>query len=335
MNPGVFLKDHYLYILVAALVLAATGIFLSAFAIPVHAILFVLALLAAVFILIFTREYLKRKQYYDSLLEMFERLDKKFLIAELMDEGGFADSAIFYDILKRANKSMNDEVAAQRLQAQDYAEFLESWVHEIKTPIASARLTAQNNPSDATARMAEDLSRIEQYVQNVLFYARSSIVEKDYLIRQTTLDALVKKALRENSRLLIEHKTAVQMDSLNITVYTDEKWVLFILGQIIANSVKYAAAEHRQIVFSGEDGAQNATLHIWDNGIGIPAADLSRVFEKGFTGENGRKFAKSTGMGLYLCKKLCDKLGIQIASHSQDGTEITLVFPKTDLYFRQ
>ncbi|MGI6154105.1 MAG: sensor histidine kinase [Christensenellaceae bacterium] len=334
MNIGKYLKDCYPYVLAAVALVVFVGIFLSAFKIPPHAILFVAALMMAVFLFVFFREYGKRKKYYDNLLDMFERLDKKYLISELMEEGDFADSGIFYDILKQSNKSMNDEVAAQRLKAADYAEFLEGWVHEIKTPIASARLAAQNNPGEVTGRMDEDLERIERYVQNVLFYARSSIVEKDYMIKKTDLDTIVRQALRENSRALIENKISVDMDSLHITAFTDEKWVLFILSQIIMNSVKYKREEGARLVFRGEDSEAGAVLHIIDNGIGIPSADLPRIFEKGFTGENGRKFAKSTGIGLFLCKKLCKKLGIGISARSEDGTEIVLAFPKTDMFFR-
>ncbi len=334
MSIRSFIKDTYPYLFAAAFALVIIGLFLQAFSIPPHAILFVLILLFALFFFIFAREYGKRKRYYGSLLRLFDKLDKKFLITELMEEGGFSDSAILYDMLRRAGKSMNDEIAFYRLQAGDYAEFLEGWVHEIKTPIASARLTIQNNPGEAADRIGEDLARIERYVQNVLYYARSSIVEKDYLIKQVTLDLLVKKALKENSRLLIGNKTAVRMENLDITVYTDEKWVLFILGQIIANSVKYTAKENASLTFSGEDGEGCAVLTIADNGIGIPPADLPRIFEKGYTGENGRRFSKSTGMGLYLCKKLCGKLGIDIVMDSESGTKVSLSFPKTDLFFR-
>ncbi len=334
MTIGRFLKDYYLYMLIAAAIATVTGIFLSAFSLPPHAVLFVLMLFAVAFIFFFAREYIKRKRYYTALRDLFDKLDKKFLIAELMDAGDFAYSAIFYEILQRAGKSMNDEIAAYKLRSEDYAEFLEGWVHEIKTPIASARMTIENNRSPVTDRIDEDIMRIERYVQNVLFYARSSIVEKDYLIREVTLAQLVSKALKENSKLLIENKIEVRMEELDIAAFTDEKWMVFILGQIIANSVKYAQAGNAIVRFWGEDTPQGALLHIADNGIGIPPADLPRIFDKGFTGENGRKYAKSTGIGLYLCKKLCGKLGAHIYAKSEHGTEIVLTFPKTDMFFR-
>lgn len=333
MNIGRYLRDTYLYLLMAAAVLVVIYLFLSVFNIPPNAILFVMILIALLLTSIFMREYFKRKKYYTTLLELFDKLDKKFLISELMEEGSFADSAIFYDIMRRANKSMNDEVARYKLQAQDYADFLESWVHEIKTPIASARLTIENNRNNVTESIEEDLNRIENYVQSTLYYARSSIVEKDFLIKKVTLDTLVKQALRENSKLLIGHKIAVSMEGLDAYAFTDPKWVLFILGQLVANSVKYAQAQQAQLCFIGKETAQGTVLQIRDNGIGISLADLPRVFEKGFTGQHGRTYAKSTGMGLYLCKKLCDKLGINITASSENGTCITLVFPKTDMFF--
>lgn len=334
MSIGRYLKDHYLYILTAAAILVLVCVFLSAFSIPPHAILFVAILMIAIFVFIFVREYSRRKRYYDNLAALFEKLDQKFLIGELMEEGDFADAVILYDLMRRTGKAMNDEIAAHKLLIQDYTEFLESWVHEIKTPIAAARLAAANNPNQTTDSIQKDLADIERYVQNVLFYARSSIVEKDYMIRPATLENLVKRALRENSRMMIESGMSVEMENLDITAYTDEKWTLFILGQIISNSVKYRRAAAPKLLFRGEKNEQNAVLHIIDNGIGIPAADIPRVFEKGFTGENGRKYSKSTGMGLYLCRKLCQKLGAGISVQSESGTQATLVFPGTDMYFR-
>jgi signal transduction histidine kinase len=265
---------------------------------------------------------------------MFEKLDKKYLISELIDEGDFVDSRIFYDMLRRANKSMSDEVADIKLKTREYAEYLETWVHEIKTPIASARLTIENNRGSVAKSIGGDIDRIEGYVQNVLFYTRSSFVEKDYMIKELSLDALVKRALKENSRMLIENNTAVSMDGLDINVFTDEKWICFILGQIITNSVKYSRGDNPRLCFYGRDIGQSVVLDISDDGIGIPAADLPRIFEKGFTGENGRKYAKSTGMGLFLCKKLCGSLGIGISAGSGEMTTVSLTFPKTDMFFR-
>jgi signal transduction histidine kinase len=335
MSAGRFFRDYYPYMLAALLAAVAGGVFLRAFAVPGHAVIFVVVLFSGVFVFLVLREYFRRKRYYDEFCEMFDKLDKKHLIAELAEEGGFADSEILCACLRRAGKSMNDEIARHRLKMRDYIEFLEGWVHEVKTPIASALLTVENNRGGATDGVEEDILRIERYVQSALYYARGSFVEKDYLIRQVKLETLVKKALKDNSRLLIGHTMAVRMDALDIPVYTDEKWVTFILGQIISNAVKYTRREP-QLHFYGEDGEAGAALYIADNGIGIPATDLPRVFEKGFTGENGRLHGKSTGMGLFLCRKLCDRLGIGIyASSAGRGTAVSLVFPKSDLYLRQ
>jgi len=334
MNMKRYLKDKYPYLLAAVFIIVVINVFLNAFDLPRHAVLFVTILVTALFTVWFFGEFVKRKRYYDNLLDVFEKLDAKYLISELMDEGSFADSEIFYDILKRANKAMSDEVASYKAQTRDYLEYLESWIHEIKTPISSALLTIENNRNEVTSSIEQDLGRIENYVQNVLFYARSNSVEKDYIIKETTLDSMVKKALRENSRLIIENNTSIKMDGLEITAFTDEKWVNFMLGQVISNCIKYSPAQGSEIIFRGRQKPYGTVLEVSDNGIGIPPADLPRVFEKGFTGQNGRKYTKSTGMGLFLCKKLCDKLGIGISASSGEYTTITFVFPKTDMFFR-
>lgn len=151
----------------------------------------------------------------------------------------------------------------------------------------------------------------------------------DYSIRRLSLDSLVKAAVKKHSKQLIGCGAQVKLDNLDYTVYADEKWLDFIIGQIIANSIKYKK-EALTLWFSASENQENIILSIQDNGIGISESDLGRVFEKGFTGENGRAFAKSTGIGLYLCKELCNKmyLGLEAQSTVGNGTTIHITFPK-------
>ena len=158
-------------------------------------------------------------------------------------------------------------------------------------------------------------------------------VEKDYVIKQTTLKELVNSALKKNSTLFIESRISVETSALDKKVFTDVKWTDFILGQILMNSIKYRSTDPKIQIY-GLKNENSVTLMIADNGIGIPKMDLSRVFEKGFTGTNGRTSAKSTGIGLYLCKKLCAKLnlGISIASTVNSGTVVSIIFPKSNMF---
>lgn len=277
-------------------------------------------------------DYCTRRAPIKQAIEMAEDLDKKFLLSELIDRPGFPEGEVYYDLLVQASKAMNDEIAKYRVSSLEYREYIETWVHEIKTPIASALLIAENNPSPAADRIQDELARIDGFVEQALYYSRSNSVEKDYVIKTCQLRKLASASVKKNARLMIDHKISVSLDGVcTDTVMTDPKWIDFILCQILVNSVKYGA---KAIRFSSRVSANSVALRIEDDGIGIPVSDLGRVFEKGFTGQNGRKHAKSTGLGLYLCHKLCLKLGIGITLTSAEGkgTTVQLLFPKSGMH---
>ena len=170
-------------------------------------------------------------------------------------------------------------------------------------------------------------------MEQALYYSRSNSVEKDFIIKEVTLQSMVSASLRRYSRLFIANGVTVELENLEQTVFTDPKWMDFILGQILTNAVKYRSSSPR-ICIRAVSNPNSAILQIQDNGIGMPVQDVSRVFDKGFTGENGRKFGKSTGIGLYLCKKLCMKLGLSISLRSLpgQGTTVEIYFPKSNMY---
>lgn len=191
----------------------------------------------------------------------------------------------------------------------------------------------ENNKTEVTKSIDEELDKVENYVEQALFYARSNTVQKDYYIKSTKLKDMVNDAIKKNKNILIGEKISINLHDLDLTVNTDNKWVIFILNQIIQNSSKYMKKEENsQIEIYSKQGKENIILYIKDNGIGIKEEEVPKVFEKGFTGTNGRlQGKKSTGIGLYLCKKLCDKLGISIELNSKEneGTEVKLIFPKS------
>jgi signal transduction histidine kinase len=261
------------------------------------------------------------------LNSVLRQLDKLYLLQEVAGCPDFAEGRILYDTLRATGKSMNDEIAKYKLSFTEYREYIELWVHEIKTPIAGAKLIAGN---EGNAAALDAIDRIESFVEQALYYARSNAVEKDYVINPVMLSELVGGALKSNSKFLIARGIAVRTNDLNYEVFTDAKWVVFILRQIIDNAVKYRSSV---IEFSGELHRNGASLLISDNGIGIPDRDMAKVFQKGFTGSNGREYGHSTGLGLYLCRKLCLKLGIGISIASQPGrsTTVEISFPKGDI----
>ncbi|WP_368293074.1 sensor histidine kinase [Dehalobacter sp. TBBPA1] len=278
-------------------------------------------------------EFKKKYTFYHTLVSSFDRLDRKNLIAEMVSEPDFYEGALLHDILKTSNKACLEEINQYKNKHDEYREYIEMWVHEIKTPISSSKLIAQNNRSEATDSMAEELDAIENYVEQALFYARSSAVEKDYLIKETSLEKPVLAAIKKNAQQLIGTGMSVATDDLEKTVYTDTKWLEFMLHQIILNSLKYANEQDAHLKFTAAERDNRCILAVTDNGLGIPANELPRIFDKGFTGTNGRLRGKSTGMGLYICRRLCEKLGIAISAESihGSGTTLYLVFPKSSM----
>ena len=215
---------------------------------------------------------------------------------------------------------------------EEYREYIEMWVHEIKTPIASSKLLIENNYNGLTRKIDIQIDRIENFVEQVLYYSRSDEAGKDYIIKKVELLPLVKNVIRKNQRDFISKRIRLQLGELNEVVYSDSKWIEFILNQILINSIKYSKGKDDKIQIESKEISNTVVLTIEDEGVGIIERDLDRVFEKGFTGENGRKFGKSTGIGLYLCKKLCNKLGLglEIQSEVNVGTKISIIFPKAE-----
>lgn len=192
-------------------------------------------------------------------------------------------------------------------------------------------MVIENNKNPVTKSIEEELDKIENYIEQALFYARSNTVEKDYFIKRVLLKDIVNGCIKKDKNILIGEKISLNLHDLNSYVNTDSKWVIFILNQIIQNTIKYKKQDKNlEIKIYSKVGKENVILYIEDNGIGIKKEELTRVFEKGFTGTNGRlSNKKSTGIGLYLCKKLCDKLsiGIELNSIQNEGTQVRLIFP--------
>jgi signal transduction histidine kinase len=326
VSAGEFLRGRFFFLGLNLLPAAYFALLLHLLGAGPGPTIFLPGLLLALALISLVPEYWGKNRYYRELRNIVAQLDKKHLLAEVVERPDFGEGQILYETLRAAGKAMNDEIARYRLSAADYREYIELWVHEIKTPIAAARLVGENARN--AAALAE-LAKIEFFVEQALFYARSETAEKDYLIRSVTLAELVSSVLKNNARFLIAHKISVRLDALETVVFTDGKWVAFILRQIIDNSVKYGC---RALFFEGRRHENSVSLFVRDDGVGIPAQDIGRVCDKGFTGDNGRRFGRSTGLGLYLCQKLCRKLGLGLAFESPGpagsmGTTVEIVFP--------
>ena len=278
-------------------------------------------------------EYLKRHYFYSKLNDLLTTLEPKYLICELLEEPDFIDGKLLHDSLRKTNKSMNDAISLYKNNLIDYKEYIELWVHEIKTPLAASKLIIQNNPSIVNKSIEEEIEKVERFVDQALYYARSNTLEKDYIIKKFTLLPVVSKVVKKNSRSFIYKQIKIQLNNLDVEVYSDSKWIEFILEQILINALKYTPEQSGVISISAFDEKNKVILDIKDNGIGMYSEDVPRVFDKGFTGRNGREYEKATGIGLYLCKKLCLKLNLNIfcSSKLNEGTCIRIIFPKNEV----
>ena len=228
-----------------------------------------------------------------------------------------AYQALVLELEEKRRQAVSDADGKQR-EAMDYYTL---WAHQIKTPIAAARLLLQENPGAVGAEVEVELLKIEQYVEMVLGYLRLDSESTDYVLRDTDLDGLLRQAVRKFARMFILKKITLDLQETGRTVLTDEKWLSFVVEQVLSNALKYTPTGGRIRIYG--DGE---TVVIADNGIGIREEDLPRVFEKGFTGYNGREDKKSTGIGLYLCRRVMDRLNhsISIVSRLGQGTLVRL-----------
>lgn len=293
MNLRDFIKERIVFIIINSLILLFTALLLMVLKVDSFAILFIVIINGAGILIYHIFDYLRKKQYYNEIKENMESLDKKYLISEVIEEGTFTESKLIYDVICKGNKAMNDEIGEFKRGINDYREYIELWVHEIKTPIATCKLLIENNESPLTESIGEEVCKLENYIDQALFYTRSNTLEKDYIIKEMSLSSCVNKVLNNNADSLIKKRVKISLGDLEKRVYSDSKWIEFILGQIISNSIKYMNKEHKELKIYCNENSKYVILNIEDNGAGISEKDISRVFDKGFTGENGRKFGKS------------------------------------------
>ncbi len=331
MKFSSFLKDKILQIALIIFGILTIEVFLVPYPYGKFIKIYIPIVILTLYSISILIEYFIKARYYSHIYYLLNELDNKYLITEVIKNANFIEGKILKDILEETDKSMLENVNQYKYSQEDYKEYIEMWIHEIKTPIATSKMIIENNKSEITKSIDEELNKIDNYIEQALYYARSNTVEKDYYIKKNNLKDIVNEVIRKNRAVLITEKVSVNTHDLEMEVNTDSKWIVFILNQIIQNSIKYMKNNNLdQINIYAKQGKENITLYIEDNGIGIKEGEINRVFEKGFTGTNGRiSSKKSTGIGLYICKKLCDKLGIAIELNStQDkGTQVILRFP--------
>lgn len=257
--------------------------------------------------------FFRRRQELEQLLDKAEEP-----VLSLPPPNGALEED-YQALLRKMDSRCRTLETETRTKVQNMTDYYSLWVHQIKTPIAAARLLL--NEPNAAPQIEGELLKIEQYVEMVLGYLRLDSESTDYLFRDTEIDPLIRAALRKLARLFILQKLSLDFQETGIIALTDGKWLLFVVEQVLTNAVKYTPAGGTVWIYR-----EGESLLIRDTGIGIRAEDLPRVFDKGFTGFNGRQERKSTGIGLYLCRQVMEKLGhtISISSRPGEGTMVRL-----------
>ncbi|WP_165047134.1 MULTISPECIES: HAMP domain-containing sensor histidine kinase [unclassified Adlercreutzia] len=327
-----YARDRWAALLVGAFCLAGMVCMLSVLGIGAHACLLVTGFVATCLVALFVSDFARRARYYRDAAEFVAQIGQVGQFTSLVGEPEFLEGRILYHVTDQLANVANGENAAEREQAQAHREYIELWIHEIKTPIAAAKLMLASMHGQQATKLKGELERIETQVDQALYSARSTSVSNDYAIRELNLASAVRAACRKNTHFLIERGVELRVQVPEETsVLADEPWLTFMLGQVITNAAKYGA---HAITFSAreeEPGTprERTVLEVRDDGCGIPAADVPRVFDRGFTGSVGRAQGSATGMGLYLVAVMCARmgLGVGLASEEGVGTRVLFAFP--------
>ena len=333
MNYLRYLKDHAGWVIIWLFLVASLEILLLTLG-GLGIIRLYVGIALTISILIGTYlDYRKVKSFILSMENIAESIDKKYLLPEMIDSCSNREQELFTHILRQMEQSMADNIAVYRRKSTDYKDYIETWVHEVKIPIATAGMIIENHKNELVkdSEIDTEIKRIQNYVEQALFFARSEAVEKDYIIKEIDLEEIANQVIYDKRKLLREKRACIDIHDMSISkkVLSDGKWISFIMSQIIENSIKYAKEDENlriEIFLTAIDN--KVMLHIKDNGIGMKNSEMNRIFDKGYTGTNGRNVSASTGMGLYLCRKLCTRLEHQLNVDSKEnvGTEMIIEF---------
>ena len=313
-----YLREHWRVIAAFFAFAAVFGVTFALYGLPLGAVLYPAALCAAAGGIILLLSLRKSRAVCQELSLMQHHP------ADLPDELPAAQSPqeqAYQALLLALHADRQKLKSNMNARYHDMTEYYTVWAHQIKTPIAAIRLALQNEDTPLSRRLTGEVGRVEQYVQMALTYLRLGSDSSDYVIRSCALDDIVRPAVRRFAGEFIQRKIQLNYQMLNYTVITDEKWLGFVVEQVLSNALKYTPQGSVSIYMEPE-----GVLCIRDTGIGIAPEDLPRVFEKGYTGYNGRSHRKASGLGLYLCREILTRLGHSVSAESQvdHGTTIRI-----------
>lgn len=330
-----YLKDKITIIIITIISIILITLLDIAFKVPEGLIIVTIVLLLLTLIITILISYFQKRTFYNTIITNTKNLDKKYLVLETLPKPTTYEEELIYNTLYDINKSMIENVSSYINSTKDFKDYIEMWIHEVKIPISSLILMTHNHKNQVPKEYTEEIRRLDNYIDQILYYVRSNYTSEDFIFKKVKLEKIISSVALKNKDDLLENKIDLIVDIKNTEVYTDTKWLEFILNQIINNSIKYKKdIPSSYIQIKTQEDNNQIVLSIKDNGIGIPKSDIPNVFKKSFTGTNGRDKIKSTGMGLYIAKKLCTKLGhkIEIESEEKEYTIVKITFGKNKLY---
>ena len=320
-----YIRQHRKGVIALVLFCAVFSASFLLYRLPVKAVLYPTAMCAAFGLIFVGIDFARKARKYKKLSELAKlpaAMISSLPTVEGIEDGGYQE---VIRVLQDELAGLSNSSAARY---QDLTEYYTVWVHQIKTPITSMRLTLQNEDTPLSRKLTSDLFQIEQYVEMVLAFMRLDSDSSDYVFKEYGIDAIVKQAVTKFASEFIDRKIRLDYEPIEKSVVTDEKWLSFVLEQLLSNALKYTRKGSVKIYLQ-----EPMTLCVEDTGIGIAPEDLPRIFEKGYTGYNGRKDKRASGLGLYLCKRICHKLGIgiRVSSALDRGTTVYLELEQYDL----
>ena len=320
-----YLRQHLRWVLAFLGSLCVFAAVFALYRLPLKALLYPAVLCSMLFLLLGILHFLSVRKHHLQQQEMLRQI--RLLPAEL-PESTSIEAEDYRQMVLALYRALAEQDAENAARRKETLEYFTLWAHQIKTPLAAMRLQLQNEDTPTARQLRSELSRTEQYVDMVLAYLRLGGAATDYVFRRCELDDIVRQAVRRFSGEFILRRLQLRYEPLCVTVLTDEKWLTFVMEQLLSNALKYTREGTISICMEAP-----LTLCIADTGIGIAPEDLPRIFDWGYTGFNGRTDQRASGIGLYLCRRICDNLGIgiQASSEAGKGTVIRLELRQYDL----
>ncbi len=315
---GAYIKQKSKILLIILLFCIIFAIVFYLYKLPVEAVIYPSLLCILFGTILIVLDFAKIKRRY-KILEKLGNMPSA-MIDELPSVSNINDYG-YQRIIRSLQKEISQLEADSNNRFNDMVDYYTVWAHQIKTPIASMRLTLQNEDTPLSRKLLSDLFRIEQYVEMIMAFLRLDSTSSDYVFKEHNIDTIIRQAVKKYANEFIDRKISLVYNPINYTVVTDDKWLSFVIEQILSNALKYTRKGSIKIYMN-----ENMMLCIEDTGIGIAPEDLPRIFEKGYTGYNGRNDKKASGLGLYLCKRICKNLdtGITVLSEIDKGTIVRI-----------